>query len=255
MTARVPSPPWLPIALGIVIGLGLAVLIVGGIVAVTLLGPQPAPTAFAVAPPSFAAPASIVPGASSPVGGAPATSSPSSAVPPSIVAGAPAGSPAGQPAASERPPGLTAIVDATLLDVLPATVDGVPLEEYPDAEQQAVLDPDLGLNVARVATAFVANADGSNWAYTAVVEVRAEARSDAFYRGWQTSFDTSACERAGGVTGHTTMVIAGFDVERTACGAGVRTYHVRIPDSGLLISISDIGDARYGELEIAGLRP
>ena len=142
-----------------------------------------------------------------------------------------------------------------MLAVLPAIVAGVPVREYPDAERLAIADPDLGRNVSRVATAFVGDPGGANWAYTAIVDVREEARSDAFYRDWQESFDTSACERAGGVTGHTTLVIAGRDVERTACGAGVRTYHVRIMGTGLLISISDLGDLKFGEQEIATLRP
>ncbi len=158
--------------------------------------------------------------------------------------------PASLPASSLR-----AVIDATLLGVLPTTVGGLPVREFPDAEAQAVADPDLGRNVTRVATAFVGDAGGANWAYTAIVDVRPEARSDAFYRDWQESFDASACEPAGGVTGHTTVVIAGHDVERTACGGGVRTYHVKIAGTGLLVSISDLGEQKLGEAEIADLRP
>lgn len=146
-------------------------------------------------------------------------------------------------------------MDPGLLQVLPASVGGVPVQEFAEAEQQALADPDLGRNVSRLATAFVGDPNGANWAYTAIVDVRLEARSDAFYRDWQQTFDQSACERAGGVTGHTTMEVAGRDVERTACGTGVRTYHLRIEGTGLLISISELGDAKFGEQEITGLRP
>src|SRR5205085_3126689 len=96
-----------------------------------------------------------------------------------------------------------AVIDPALLAVLPTTVGGMPVHEFPEAEQQAIGDPDLGRNVSRVATAFVGDQAGTNWAYTAIVDVRPTARSDAFYRSWQESFDASACERAGGVTGHT----------------------------------------------------
>ena len=146
-------------------------------------------------------------------------------------------------------------MDPSLLAILPSTVGGVAVHEFAEAEQQAVADPDLGRNVSRVATAFAGDPGGANWAYTAIVDVRPEARSDAFYRDWQESFDASACERAGGVMGHTTVTIAGREVERTACGQGVRTYHVRIGGTGLLVSISDLGDAKFGELEIATLSP
>ncbi len=170
----------------------------------------------------------------------------------------PSGSPLSATAASPvtaapSPPGPLAAVDPSLLKVLPSTVGGVPVTEFADAARQAATDPDLGRNVSRVATAFAGDPAGTNWAYTAIVDVRPEAQSDAFYRDWQESFDQSACERAGGVTGHTTAVIAGHDVERTACGQGVRTYHVRISGTGLLVSISSLGEGLFGELEIAAL--
>jgi hypothetical protein len=134
-------------------------------------------------------------------------------------------------------------------------VEGEAVTEYPDAEQQAARDADLGRNISRIATAFVADAAGTNWAYTAIVDVRPEARTEDFYRDWQTTFDASACERAGGVTGHSTVEIAGRSVERTACGGGVRTYHVRLDGTGILISVSDLGDKGFGRLELESLRP
>ena len=142
-------------------------------------------------------------------------------------------------------------MDPTLLGILPATVGGISVQEFPEAEQQAIGDPDLGRNVTRVATAFVGDAAGTNWAYAAIVDVRPEAQSEAFYRDWQDTFDTSACERAGGVARHSAIVISGRDVQRTACATGIRTYHVRIKDTGLLVSISDLGDLNFGEQVIA----
>jgi hypothetical protein len=153
---------------------------------------------------------------------------------------------------SPAPSGPRAVIDHGLLSLLPPAVGGFVVRPFPEAETQAVTDPDLGRNVSRFATAFVGDANGANWAYTAIVDVRPEARSDAFYRDWQESFDASACQPAGGVGGHTQVVIAGHDVERTACGGGVRTYHVRLA-GGVLLSISDLGDARLGEQEIAAL--
>lgn len=182
--------------------------------------------------------------------GAP-TLPPVSSGPSSAAASASVGLPSSA-AATPVPSGPRAVVDHALLQVLPATVGGFPVREFPEAESQAITDPDLGRNISRLATAFVGDAKGTNWAYTAIVDVRPEARSDTFYRDWQESFDASACQPAGGVAGHTSVTIAGHDVERTACGGGVRTYHVRLA-GGLLLSISDLGDARLGEQEIAAL--
>ena len=52
----------------------------------------------------------------------------------------------------------------------------------------------------------------------------------------------------------TTITIAGRTVQRTACGGGVRTYHVRIAGTGLLISVSDVGAAGFAEQELNALR-
>ena len=229
--------------------------------------PDPSPSAVVAspAPSPLAAGDSTTAGATSSVGpgGSAVAAAPSLVVaPPSGTGSAGLSGPATASGAGSSPAspvasasGPQAVVDATLLSVLPASIAGLPVTEFPDAEHQAITDPNLGRNVSRVATAFVGDPAGANWAYAAVVDVRLEARTDAFYRDWQESFDASACERAGGVTGHTTVIIAGHDVERTACGAGVRTYHVKINGTGLLVSISDLGAAHFAQQVIAGLQP
>jgi len=157
--------------------------------------------------------------------------------------------------ASVVPSGSRAVVDRTLLAVLPASIAGNALAEDPDAEQTAIADPDLGANVDRIVTAFVGDSSGENWAYTAVVDVRPDARTDDFYKDWQTTFDQSACEQAGGVTAHAAVQIARRTVNRSTCAGGVRTYHVRIDGGGLMVSISDLGPAKYGEQVLQALRP
>jgi hypothetical protein len=253
VTVPAPEPRWHSLALGVVIGLALVVLVISGILGFALFGRDGSlPPASPPSTGAAVASATVPPRTSS----APAATQPPSGRPSASPAAGLSGQPTAALALSASPSSAPkAVVDATLLQVLPVSVAGLPVREFPEAENQAVTDPDLGRNVSRVATAFVGDAGGSNWAYTSVVDVRPESRSDAFYRDWQESFDRSACERAGGVTGHTSVVIAGRDVERTACGSGVRVYHVRIKGTGLLISISDLGAAGYGEQEIAALRP
>jgi len=160
-----------------------------------------------------------------------------------------AGSSIGSPSAS------TAIVDSSLLALLPATVAGFDVKEFPEGEQQAADDPNLGRSVARFATAFVVNAEGTNWAYSAVVALRPGAGTDAFFSSWQDSFYASACSQAGGVSGHIVVSIGGRSVNETTCLNSVRIYHVRLAQLGLIVSISSLGDDRYGEQLIAGLRP
>jgi hypothetical protein len=171
---------------------------------------------------------------------------------------APAQPPVGTPVAGSSlgsPSASTAIVDSSLLALLPATVAGFDVKEFPEGEQQAVDDPNLGRNVARFATAFVVNAEGTNWAYSAVVALRPGAGTDTFFTAWQNSFDAGACSQAGGISGHVVVSIGGRSVNETTCLNSVRIYHVRLDQQGLLISISSLGDERYGEQVIEGLRP
>jgi hypothetical protein len=223
--ARSPRPAWQSIAFGIVIGLALAAAVVGGIVALVLFAHE-----GPVSPPTAAAP---LPSESS-------------------VAAVPPASPTSAATASAV---ILARIDATLLRVLPPTIAGLEVKELPDAEQQATTDASLGRSVSRVATAFVVDAKGTNWAYTAVVDVRPAAETDVFFRDWQTTFDTTACQRVGGVAGHTQIQIGGRDVDRTACGGNVTTYHLRLSGTSLLISISEFGPAKFGEQELGALRP
>jgi hypothetical protein len=245
------------------IGLGIAIVIAAAIGAIwASQGPATPATAPGSLAPSGASAAAAT-GATPRAQPASTAGSSNISLPPASPAGPASqgpGAPGPPPTATPSPagvassaPAVLAVVDPTLLTILPATVGGATLAAFPSAAQQAATDPDLGRNVSRLATAFVGDPAGANWAYTAIVDVRPEARSEAFYRDWQESFDQSACDRAGGVTGHTTTVIAGHTVERTACGQGVRTYHVRITGTGLLVSISALGTAGFGELEIAAL--
>jgi len=227
VTGPAGRPPWQSVTLGVIAAFVLVGALAGAVLAIWMANHD----ATAVPPES------ALPSAQALASGAPSP-----------------GFPSARPS-SAADSGLRATIDPTLLAVLPTSVNGLAVTEFPEAETNAVTDPDLGRNVARVATAFVGDAAGTNWAYTSVVDVRPAARSDAFYRDWQESFDASACQQAGGVTGHTTITIATRSVERTACGGGVRTYHVRIVSTGLLISISDLGPANFAEVELAALRP
>ena len=90
------------------------------------------------------------------------------------------------------------IVDRYARSPVPKTVGSHP--GIPGCrEHQAAADPTLGRGVSRLATAFVGDPNGANWAYTAVVDVRPGSGTAAFFSDWQATFDASACDRAGGV--------------------------------------------------------
>ncbi len=147
-------------------------------------------------------------------------------------------------------PGATGAIaiDKTLLDVLPASVDGLPMTESPEAEASAFGDPQL----ARVGTAIVAGiaVDGTTgeFAYAAVVRLKPGAMNDTVFRDWRDSYDEGACSQANGVSGNAQAQMDGRTVYIGTCAGGVRTYHVWLEAQLLLVSASAVGDRRLGEI-------
>ena len=111
-----------------------------------------------------------------------------------------------------------------------------------------------GGSVDRLASAFVASADGTNWAYASIIALKVGAFNEPFYRDWRDTFDRGACSQAGGVTGSAQTSIGGRLVFIGRCAGGLLTYHAYLPGTNLLISISALGPERYGERVVQGLR-
>lgn len=208
------------------------------------------------------------PSASSSAGSAPATSAgsaPSSSASVSVAA-----SPGGGPAevtpggsASQTPlasatgpvPSLSpAAEDPSLLAILPPTVGGRAITETPDAEHGSVADPAIARAAARLAMGYVSSASGSDWAIVSIVALRPGVWSDGFFRDWRDTYDASLCEPQGGVGGHAVATIGGREVDIASCGS-LRTYHVHLPGPDVVLSVAAVGEARFGELVMAGLRP
>jgi hypothetical protein len=78
--------------------------------------------------------------------------------------------------------------------------------------------------------------------------------SDAMFRAWRDSYDVGACSQAGGVVGHAETELGGRTVFITACGGGVHTYHVWLQARQRLVSVSAVGERRFGELFVKGIR-
>ena len=172
---------------------------------------------------------------------------------PGASAGSGAASPSSSPASSPVSSG-TVRIDPTLLTVLPTTVEGVTVAEAPEAEAESATDRTLSGSVDRLASAFVASADGTNWAYASIIALKVGAFNEPFYRDWRDTFDRGACSQAGGVTGSAQTSIGGRLVFIGRCAGGLLTYHAYLPGTNLLISISALGPERYGERVVQGLR-
>ena len=167
----------------------------------------------------------------------------------------PAGSPtsAGSPTA---PPSNAqgVVVDPSLLDVLPAAIEGVPLEESPEGETESLSDPHLGDVATAIVAGLAIDAASGEFVYAVVVRLRPGQMGDERFRDWRDSFDEGACSQAGGVGGHAEADIDGRTVYIGTCAGGVRTYHVWLEAPGLLISASSLGERRFGEKLVEGLR-
>lgn len=183
----------------------------------------------------------------------------SSTRPPSsvVVATASAAAPAsfGPPPSPTAPPDTSPLViDPTLLGILPASVSGITITEDADEAANALNDPALPRIASGVDGAVAVDAGTGNLVYAWVVRLREAVFTDADFRQWRDAYDDGACASAGGVVGRAEATIGGRRAYVTSCAAGLHTYHVWLQDQDILISASSIGDARFGEQLLEGLR-
>lgn len=155
------------------------------------------------------------------------------------------------------PPGSGAAVgvDGSLLDILPATVEGAVMT--PDAETAAgiaadvSLDPSLAADLDALAVALYAGRD--DYAVVTITRLRQGLFGEAYFRDWRDSFDEAVCAQSGGVDGHAEASIGGRTTYIGTCAGGVRTYHVRLSGPDRIVSLQALGEGRYGEQILAGL--
>jgi hypothetical protein len=180
--------------------------------------------------------------------GGPGSNAPNGSSP--IDPGTTVGSPP-SPTADDATP---AVIDATLLEYLPETVGGVPVTEALDEAALALADPALPRIATALDVGLAIDETTGNLVTAHVVRLREGAFDDATYRQWRDSYDEGACTAAGGIKGRAEATIDERTVFVTSCVGPLRTYHVWIEDEHLLISASSVGEGRFGELLMAGLR-
>jgi hypothetical protein len=157
------------------------------------------------------------------------------------------------PSPEQGPSGSVVPYDEGLLSILPADVGGVALA--PDADTAATMgaDDDLGRVARGLAAAIAFDPATDQFAVAAVIQLEPGILDDAFFRDWRDSYDEGACSQAGGVSGHAQAEIGGRTTYIGSCAGGLRTYHVALDASDIVVSVSALGDERLGEEVIAGL--
>ncbi len=150
------------------------------------------------------------------------------------------------------------LVDRSLLEVLPASIKNLPLVENADGESHDLTDPALAGEASALAAALVIDTTTGDFAYISVVRLRLDVYSDAYFESWRETFDEGACSQAGGVAQSSAEAdIAGHHTFIGHCVGGILTYHVHVTQPGLgdiILSISALGEQRFGQLVVEGLR-
>ncbi len=176
------------------------------------------------------------------------------ASPTSAVIGTPAPPSTAAPSPSSATPASPAVTeDASLLAILPAAVDDAPVRAEAQSFTDALADPSFVANVQ--AAVFAVAVSGSDLASGIVAHLRPGVYSDAFFRDWRDTYDTGACAQAGGVVGNAEAELGGRTVYVTSCAGGLRVYHAHLPGRDVVVSLFSVGDRRFGEQLMAGLRP
>jgi hypothetical protein len=219
---------------------------VGLVGALAACGSQPGPTR-GVLPTTIATP--------------PASSSPSAAT-----SDGPAPSPSLGPgtSASAAAGGDAVAVDQALLSFVPISGHGLIQTIDPDTTAEVAQDPDLRDNATALMiasyipapTASSASTGGvDDIAVVSVVRLRDPAADDTWFRAWRDSYDAAACANAGGVARNSQTEIGSHTVFIGACNGGSFTYHTRVSDGAILISITSIGTRHLGETIMERLAP
>jgi hypothetical protein len=179
-----------------------------------------------------------------------ATSAPAASSEP-VVTAAPA-SPATPATPAGSADGAT-VEDRSLLEILPAAIEGNTMIVEDGAFEVAVGDPDFAASIA--AAAFGTYVSGDDLASAVVARPVAGAYSEAWFRDWRDSYDTGTCDQAGGLVATAETELGGRTVYAGTCAGGLHTYHAWIDDRGLLVSAFSVGEQQFGEQLMAGLRP
>lgn len=174
-----------------------------------------------------------------------------------VASGCGSGAPSPSPPSAASPVAATVPWDDDLLAILPAEVDGLPMNPEAGAFAASASDAGLVRDAEAGAVGFVVAPATGDYAVAFVYELRPGVYDEDWFRAWRDSFDAGVCEQAGGVTGHAESQLGGHTVYIGSCAGGVLTYHAHLEtETGdVIVSCQSLGDRRFGEQVMAGLRP
>ena len=195
---------------------------------------------------------SLPPPTAAPTGTATPSASPE-ALPAPATAPTPSASAAISPGLRSSIPGVDVVMDAALLEILPETIGAAKVELEPESFGEAVRDASFAANVDAAAFAIVM--DGEDWATGVVAHLRPDVYSEALFRDWRDSYDEGACGQAGGVAARAQVTLGDRPAYVTTCTGGLRVYHAYMPEREVIVSLFSLGERRFGEQMVAGLRP
>ncbi len=163
------------------------------------------------------------------------------------------------PSSATPPPESGIVVDDTLLDVLPADVDGIVRRSDPETASEIAASSGLAPSVSGLAVAIyvgpLATDTPGDYAVATVARLRDGVYDDAWFRDWRDSFDAGVCEQAGGVEpGRSEIEIADRTVHRSTCVGDVVIHHVHLDDEGVVVSVQSAGPADLGGRVIGSLK-
>jgi len=159
------------------------------------------------------------------------------------------------PAVTAAPPssGDGVVRDDSLLAILPSDIDGAPVTVEDESFAEAAADPAFATNVDRAAFAVVTTP--TDLASGVVAELRDGVFGDGFFADWRETYNEGACAQAGGVATNAETTLDGRTVYVTTCAGGMLVYHTYLEEQGVIVSLFSLGEGRYGERLIRGLRP
>ena len=159
------------------------------------------------------------------------------------------------PAVTAAPPssGDGVVRDDSLLAILPSDIDGAPVTVEDESFAEAAADPAFATNVDRAAFAVVTTP--TDLASGVVAKLREGVFGDGFFADWRETYNEGACAQAGGVATNAETTLDGRTVYVTTCAGGMLVYHTYLEEQGVIVSLFSLGEGRYGERLIRGLRP
>lgn len=158
---------------------------------------------------------------------------------------------------ASAPASAAVVVDPSLLDLIPDTVSGVPVQEDEATAADIAGEGSIAPFVSALAVAAAFGPPPTeavpDYVVVTVARLKPGLFGDLFFRGWRDTFDAAVCEQAGGVDGHAQAEIGGRQTFIGTCAGGVHTYHVYLADQDVIVSLQGAGDGRFGERVVEGL--